>query len=180
MAQNEAAPRALWTIGDDLEALDALLSEVGGDVTEEAAEAAVEAWFAELREEESAKLDRYGRFLASLDTRAKLLRDEVRRCEAAARAEENKSKRLRDRLLAYLQASGETSRTSTLYRFTVARAGGAAGLDVDVPVEQLPERFRETVTTYKARSDAIRAALAAGEALPFARLRERGVYLKIT
>lgn len=117
--------RTLNEIGADLEALDALLSDVGGDVTEEAAAEAVDAWLAELKTERNAKLDRFAAYMADLTARAAAKKTEAARLTARASAEENRVKFLKARLLYFMQRHGdktlETPCTASPSRRTVGR-----------------------------------------------------------
>ena len=45
--------------------------------------------------------------------------------------------------------------------------------------EDMPEEYRIQNVTYKADDAAIRAALDAGQELPFAKLGERGTHLRV-
>lgn len=191
----------LWQIGDDLEALEALLAEVGGDVSEEEAEAAIDAWLAETRETEAAKLDRYGALIRTLEARAEIQEKEAARLMERAQVNRNAVKRLKDRLLMHLERTGRTKADGHLYSFTVAKNGGKPPLVIDEGIDPmtLPVQYRRasmvllcpTDETLDALRDqcsrlevepdtaAIRAALDAGEFLPFARIGERGRHLRI-
>ncbi|HEY8377693.1 MAG TPA: siphovirus Gp157 family protein [Nannocystis sp.] len=202
-----SADRTLWQIGDDLEALAALLEEMGGDVSEEEAEAAIDAWLAETREAEATKLDRYKALMDALEERAvareakaQWHREQAAANEAVATAERNKIQRLKDRLIAYMDRTGRTALHGHVSRFTLRNNGGKPPLVTD-PVDPwaVEPRFRratlvltapadETLEALRSQcrkldlaldNDAIRAALDAGEVVPFARYGERGRHVVV-
>lgn len=194
------AGRTLWEIGSDLEALEALLTEVGGDVSEEEAEAAIDAWLAETSEAEAQKLDRYGALIRSLEARAEIQEAESARLLERARVNRNAVSRLKDRLLMHLDRTGRTKAEGYLYAFTVANNGGKlplltddvdpmqvaprfrrASLVLDAPTDETLDALREQCRRLDVMLDgeAIRAALDAGEDVPFARYGERGRHLRI-
>lgn len=76
--------RTLFDITDDLLALEELLSEVGGDVTDEQAEEAITEWFEELGEDRNSKLDGYVTLIAEFDARAEMRRREAARLQQRA------------------------------------------------------------------------------------------------
>lgn len=169
----------LFAIGADMEALETLLYEVGGDVSEDDATDAVESWFAELAEDRDRKLDGYGRYITELTARATAKRDEASRLLQRARTEEERARWLKDRLLRYLQDRGLKALDTPLHRFAVAGNGGRLPLVVDVEPEDLPEPYRVEKRTFLRDETEIRAALDRGDLLQFARYGERGCHLMI-
>lgn len=201
MSTTTETSRTLWEIGDDLEAIEALLYETGGDVSEEEAEAAIDAWLTETQEAEAAKLDRYGALVRTMEARAEIKEQEAKRLAERAQAERNAARRLKERLMLHLERTGRTKAQGNLYSFTVAQNGGKPPLVIDEGIDPmtLPVQYRRasmvllcpTDETLDALRDqcsrlevepdtaAIRAALDAGEFLPFARIGERGRHLRI-
>lgn len=177
--------RTLNEIGADLESLDALLAEVGGDVTEEAAEAAVDAWLSELGHERDAKLDRYAAYIADLKARSDAKKAEAKRLTDRAKVEDNRVEMLKTRLLWFFQAQGLKKVETNLHAFTVANNGGKVPISLLVDPEALPYEYREHVVSYRAKTDEIRAKLEAGEQVvdatgqPVAILGQRGQSLRI-
>ncbi len=169
--------RALQAIGDDLEALDALLGAVGGDVTEADARAAVDAWFAELGPESTEAVDRAVAWMRDLEVRAAAKRAAVLEYEQNARAEERRAEMVKGRLLDFVKRRGGRFRT-TLHPLRIQRNSTRA-LTLLVDPEALPEEFRDEETVYTARKDEIRKQLEAGAELPFAVLEEPGFHLRI-
>lgn len=189
----------LWEIGDDLLALDDLLAEIGGDVSEEEAERAIDEWLAETREAEAAKLDRYAALIRTLEARAEIQEAESKRLADRARANKNNARRLKDRLLLHMERTGQKKIAGNLYAATVAKNGGKAPVEVTVDPRDLPAPFRRAKLTLacptdetlealadqatrldlEPDTDAIRTALEAGEKLPFARLGDRGHHVRI-
>lgn len=179
--QTLPAGRTLWEIGSDLEALEDLLMEVGGDVTDEEAERAIDAWLEETRE-------------------AEIQEKEAARLMERAQVNRNAVRRLKDRLLAYMDRRGTPKLSGNLYSFTASDNGGKLPLIVDdVDPMTLPPQYRkavmvllcptdETLEALKDQcaklevepdGDAIRAALEAGQELDFARFGQRGRHITV-
>ena len=168
----------IYEISEDMAALDALLAETGGEITPEA-EAAFNAFEAELAANLHAKTDAYCALLAEIDARAAARKAEAKRLADRAKTDERTADALRERL----RFVWETRRLGKVEtdRFTVslAKNGGKAPLDIRCGVDELPAWAikRETVVTVD--KDAIRSRLDAGESLDFASLMERGTRINI-
>ena len=168
----------IYEISEDMAALDALLAETGGEITPEA-EAAFNAFEAELAANLHAKTDAYCALIAEIDARAAARKAEAKRLADRAKTDERTADALRERL----RFVWETRRLGKVEtdRFTVslARNGGKAPLDIRCGVDELPAWAitRETVVTVD--KDAIRSRLDAGESLDFASLMERGTRINI-
>ncbi|HEY7770478.1 siphovirus Gp157 family protein [Longimicrobium sp.] len=169
----------LYEIDADESALAELLFDVGGDVSDEDVAAAVDAWMAELGDARAVKLDGYGKVIGELEARAAAKTAEADRLRNRAAAELNRVKQLKERLLAYMRERGHKAIGGNLFRFAVCANGGKTPLVLHVPTEELPEQFREALTTYRPKSDDIRAALESGADLSFATLGDRGYHLRV-
>lgn len=173
--------RTLFDITDDLLALESLLSEVGGDVTDEQAEEAITEWFAELGEDRNAKLDGYVTLIAEFEARAEMRKKESQRIAARATIDANNSARLKDRLKAFFQIMDLKTVETDYHRITLANNGGKLPLILDGAYQTdpslLPDEYQREVIT--ANTELIRARLEAGEQLDFAQLGERGQGIRI-
>jgi hypothetical protein len=170
--------RSLFAIGADLEALNDLLEECGGDITDPTVCAAVEAWSAELDRDRGEKLDRVHGLLVRLHMEAAAARQQSAEWADRAASREKRSAGLKKMLLDHLQRRGEASAVSAAgLKFAVQANGGKPALTVNVPAEELDGRFLKV--TVAADVDAIRAAIEAGEDVPFARLEPRGFHLRV-
>lgn len=170
----------LYEISADMAALRDLLAEVGGDVSDEAAEAALDQWLQEHADDLTEKLEDYRYMMRQLEASAAFRRSEAAvRLEAAKRDEAN-VERMKRRLMEFFRAH-EMRRVDLPSGgwFSVSANGGKTPVELLVPPESLPEAWRRAAVTYYAETDAIRAALEAGDALPFARLGERGQHLRV-
>ena len=76
--------RRLFDIGDDLLALEELLSDAGGEIGDDEAGQALERWFDELGEERDAKIDGYCALIREFEARAEILENEAERMLALA------------------------------------------------------------------------------------------------
>jgi Siphovirus Gp157 len=88
--------------------------------------------------------------------------------------------RLKARLKDYLECTDRTKAvTSSGKMFAIQKNGGASPLVVaeDLDLSTLDQRFVRTVASLD--TSAVRAAIAAGEDVPFASLGETGSHLRI-
>lgn len=176
--------RTLYEISADLAALDALLDDLGGDVSDAAAEAAIDQWFAELGAERDRKLDAYAGLIRDCETLAEAARAESVRLAALSAQRRSKAERLKARLKYFLEQHQITKLNTERFSFNVQRNGGNPPVEftqliTDVRA-QLPERFIRVIPEqYEMDRSAILDALRSGEALDFARLGEKGTHLRI-
>lgn len=166
----------LLQITDDMQALDDLLAEVGGDVTDPKVAETVDAWFAELDQNLGAKVDNYAALITSIRARADVRRAESERLAKRAQMDEASADWLAARLLQAFEARGTRKVETDRYAVSVVGNGGKAPLVLtgEVPADWHREKVERTPDRER-----IRLALEAGEALPFASLGERGRRLAI-
>lgn len=173
----------LYEIRDDLEALAALLADVGGDVTDADAEAAVDAWLRETDEAMREKLDRYAALIREFEERGKSRQAEADRLATLARADSNAAKRLKDRLLWFMADQGMDKVETPRFRVSIAGNGGKVPVvfATDYSAEHAArDGMTDFVrTSYAWDTDAIRQELENGVALPFAAMGERGRHLRV-
>jgi hypothetical protein len=139
-------------------------------------------WFEELKEERleerDRKLDNYAALIAELNARAEARRHEAKRLTSRAQADESKARSLKSMLQWFFSQHGYSSIETARYRLTLARNGGKAPLCIDeCPLETLPDEFVKV--TREPNTEAIRAALEAGQELEFAWLGERAYSIRI-
>lgn len=155
--------RTLFEITNDLQALDDLLTEVGGEVTEADAEEAIDRWLSELANERENKLNAYAYLIKSLDAQSSALKDEVDRMRARKTATENKISKLKERLQYHLETQGIDKVQTDLFTFAVQKSGGKPKMILNEYFErhpeELPEGFRRV--KFEPNLDAIREAIVA-------------------
>lgn len=170
----------LFQLGDDIRALDDLIEELGGDVSDPQVEAAWLAMAEQLTTDEAAKLDGYVNYIRTLEMEAVAAKAEAEQYAMKARTRENRVKWIKERLKQHLEATGRTkAETATKRAIAIQANGGKPPLILvdNLDPATLPDHLviiRRTPDT-----DAIRAALEAGEPLPFASLGCRGTHLRI-
>ncbi len=173
----------LREIEEDLEALEQLLSEVGGDVSDEEAEQAIDLWLQENQENLKRKLDGYATLIGTLEGTARGRMDEAKRLQGLAGVDSNAAKRLKDRLLWFMSNRNVAKIDTDHYKIAIAQNGGVAPLHVEsaaTPEMMYGSKYGRFVKVrYEWDNAAIRDALKAGETLPFASLGERGQNLRI-
>ena len=119
---SEKQKRTLFEIGDDIRALDSLLDEVGGDVTDEAASAYVEQLFSGNADALKNKIDGYCALCGELDALADVLEAEAKRLAAKAKSRRSKIDWLRGRMLDFMRCN-EIKKVEAA-RYTVSVTAG--------------------------------------------------------
>ena len=166
----------LFQITDDLAALDDLLAEVGGDITNPDVAATVDAWLAELDQNLSGKVDNYAALITEIRNRAETRKAEAERLANRARIDENAADWLATVLKAALEARGVKKLETDRYTVSIVGNGGKQPL---VLTGDVPPEWCKFVEKIEVNRDKIRASLEAGETLPFATLGDRGRRLSI-
>jgi flagellin-specific chaperone FliS len=171
----------LIEISNELLALNAALDALDGNVEQQTEE--LYQWFAELLEEakeaRNAKLDNYAALIRELESRATARKVEADRLLQRAKVDSNRAASLKLMLQEFFQCHDIKTIETARYRLTLANNGGKTPLIIDegCAMSQIPDKY--TQVSIKPDLEAIRAALEAGEALPFARLGERGQSIRI-
>lgn len=166
--------RTLLTISDDVLALQSLIEDVDGDLTDPRVCAAIEAWEAELRSDLTAKVDNYAALIREMEHRAGAREDEARRIMELGRRDSATASWLKERLRSAFERLGIPKVDTDRFSVGLQRNGGLAPLAVDLEPEQLPEWAQVRTVVVKADSKEIRRRLEGGEQFPFARIAERG------
>jgi hypothetical protein len=164
----------LREIEADLLALESLLLELGGDVTEDEADAAIDQWLAEIHDALTVKLDGYATLIKNAGYRAGVRREEAKRLGELASLDEALAARLKSRLLIFMKEHDRPEIQTPLHRLRVTTSGGLRAMTM-VEGAEVPDEYMMKVPDTKK----IRSALESGVPLPFARLEERGQHLRI-
>jgi len=143
----------------------------------------LEAWFLKLAVEANAErdvlLEQYFCMVEELKARALARKTEAQRMAELAKQDEARAEALVGKVQDYLERNG-IKKIDTL-RFPIRLVGNGGQLpllmDADtISVEELDERFVRV--SKEVDTKAVRKALEAGEAVPFAQLGERGKHLE--
>jgi hypothetical protein len=170
MTETTTKKRTLLDISDDLMAINDLLFESGGDISDPAVAEAIDEWFAEIEADEERKVGNYIGLIREKELRCSAITEEKERFAKLATALGNSAKGLKERLKYYI----ETPRGNA----SVCGNGGKTPLlIVDIAAESVPPRFQKITLTID--HDIVRNALEAGEKLEWASLEERGTHLRI-
>lgn len=164
--------RSLWNIGQDMEALDALLDQVDGDISDPQAQAAVEQWMGELQHDTAAKVGRYIALLEKWDGEAVAARAVSDRYQQARKTRENRIAAMKRRLQQWMEQFG-MKRIDTPAGRSVAiqKNGGVAPLvlaDQGAVEESL--RIAGEVVQQKLSEILCGVAVPAGDCLKFLRV----------
>lgn len=183
-----AAPKrpSLFQIGEEMQQLDRLLTDCGGDISDPAVEAHVTKVAADLADAEAKKLDGilwYMRQMehqeAAVRAQADQLAELMTEYNTAATKLERGRERLKKLVKEHLERTNRTEATSEAgVSFRIQANGGAPSLEYDPGLRptDVPEEFRAV----SFNRTAIGAALAAGKEVPGCKLVPRtGTHLRI-
>ena len=170
----------LWDIAADVLALDDLIDQLEGDVSDPQVEAAWLAMLAELQHDESAKLDGMVNWIRSLEMEANAARAEAELYMLRAKSRENRAAWIKGRIKDYLILTNRKSiKTETGRTVAVQANGGKQALELvdNLDPAELPSEF--VVVRRVPDMDKIRRHVEEIGALPFATLKPRGSHLSI-
>lgn len=171
--------RSLYAITEEIAAMEQALEDAGGCVDDPKVLALMDRMFEVLDGDElDKKVDNYVWFImqmsADVDARVELAKG----LKDATDAEKRTVQRMKDHLHARLDRIGRR-KAGKVHKVSIRKAGGKQAVVLDCEPEELPEQYREIVTTVKPKNDELREALERGEEIPGATLRPRGEYIKL-
>lgn len=168
---------SLLEISDELTAFSEMIDELpGGEIPQELA-AIIDTWFAELGEARDKKLDGYAALIRQLELRASIRRGEAERMLNLAVPEENKARRLRERLKLFMQTHGEKRIDTARFRISLRGNGGVQPLEIDEA--RLSPNYIDEKVIQVPNKEAIRKAIESGIEVAGAALLPRGTNLQI-
>jgi len=177
MTQQKTIPKpstkeSLFSIGEHFYALESLLIENEGEITNE-----IDQWLDEYQAKEEDKLDAYCYLIQKFDEIAA----EAKRLADRSSSYSKKAKHLKDRLKLYMENRGKQKVETGRFTLTVCGNGGLLPIRLyeDVTVERLPQSFVKVYT--EPDLSALRDAILTGdkEAQQFAQVLPRGTHLRI-
>jgi len=171
----------LFQIVDEILALHDLLTECGGELPNDEAEAAIDQWLSETNIALDKKVNSICWLIREFEGRSSIREEAAKALMASAGADINEAKRLKSRLKLFLEMCGLSKLQTEHFKLTVAQNGGALPLIVPKEWEQepaeAPEAFQRRVIELDHR--AIREAIRNEEETYGAELGERGNHLRI-
>lgn len=180
----------LYEIGEDLRALEDLITEMDGDITDEAVEETIDKWIAENAEKLESKLDGYGMLIRNRSSIADARKKEADRLQQLANSDLRLVDRLKNRLLVFFQIHKKDRIETEKFKFWRQRNGGVTPIFFsDQALEDpscLPKEF--TITKILPDTEKIRKILesdlpenaeAKKQLEKFVQLGERGEHLRI-
>lgn len=168
----------LYQLTAEAAALNEALARVedADDPQDEDYEAAVYEWLRSHEADVGAKVEAYWHVVAEDQAHAEVVRREEDRLRARRQAIERRTDRMKAALLAYLTASGQAKVKTPIVTVSVCNNGGRVPVEFD-PDAEVPDEFMRQPPPV-VDNDAVRAALEAGEPLPFAKLGARGQHVR--
>jgi hypothetical protein len=173
--------RTLYDIGSDLMALEDLLAETGGDISDPEVMAQVDAWFESIQKDQANKVENYCHLISDLLARAEARKVEAQRMSNLAKTSANSAASLKKRLQAYMEVTKQKKIETPLYKLSIAGNGGKLPMDILEEAKSHPETVPKRYQRIKIELDteAVAKDLEAGVKLSFAQLGERGTHLRI-
>lgn len=175
--------KTLFEIGEDGEALDDLLTELEGDISDPKIAEAIDGWLSEIQDARSEKFERYAALIRKRRASAQWRREESVRIEALAVTDDKIADQLETRLIEFMVRTNLKKVETPRYKIWWQNNGGSAPLKTTngLRPDGVPENYQKTVTKTTTDFDnkAIRAALESGMKLGWAWLGERGRSLQI-
>lgn len=170
-------PRTLYDITDDVMALESLLDEAGGDITDPAVCAAFDAWVAELATDMGNKVDNYAAMIRELEFRAADAKEEAARLIARAKSAESKREFLASRLQTALEMQGSPKIEGRRFTVSIVGNGGAIPLEIETEAH-IPSAYFVTPAPVLSKAK-LKDAIEAGMVIEGVKLGERGKRLSI-
>lgn len=172
--------RSLLDIQDDFLALDDLIDEVGGEITDPRVEHALDSLIHEMGVERDRKLDGYCAFIRELELRSAARKEEVERLQLRIKRDANVIGWLKTRMIEFLR-SINTKKVET-DRFVLSRCanGGKAPLRYPSDYRDLPADYVVQVISYRIDTDKIRKDLEEGKKVKGCFIEDRGEHLRIS
>jgi hypothetical protein len=185
--------QTLFDLTGEFARLNDLLADFDGDVTDADKEAAIDRILAEADENHELlkqKIDGYISVIAENEASAEIRMTESKRLQTLANQNSANAAKLKERLLFAMKNVLRRDQLDTRFHtLKVTKAGGKRALTVNEQVSSqdylnaIQDRFIKIIPPQPAiktlDTDAVRAALEAGEDLSFAQLSERREILKI-
>lgn len=168
----------LFEITEECEALNDMLAEIDGDISDPEVAEYVGQLFAEFDESFNGKVDNYVNLIREKQMIVACRKEEAERLLMRAKTEQRDIDWLKNTLKIAMQRLG-LKKAGMLRTASVCGNGGKTPLDLRVAAEDLPDRFRRKVVSFKVDEAAIREALDNGEELDFANYMERGTHLRV-
>lgn len=172
---------SLYQLTNDIAALELLLEQTGGDVSEGTEGQTLEKWAQEYEWKLSAKVDSYGELHRNLEALGGALDEEIKRLRARKTAIDNRAQRLLDLAKFSMEKLGLRKLEGTKFTIAIQKAGGKDPMEVLVDAGQLPEAYRKTTILIEADKEKLRTGLEQKDpALEGkAKLGQRGDYVRI-
>lgn len=168
----------IFEIAQDMRALDDLLTESGGDISDPTAAAAVDAFMLELENNLEEKVESYLKLVKELEARAKARRDEADRIRNRSKVDTNSAAALKRRLCDALKMIDRKRIETATFKVTVGKPGGKPPIEIDPTY--LDDRWLTRVVDLVPDKDAIRAALEAGAEVKGASFGPRADTLRVS
>jgi hypothetical protein len=172
--------KTLFSIGEDLIALERIIEDADGDISDPKAAEAVESWFKELARDQGTKVDGYVNLIRKWEGQSAAAKAEAEQYRKRAQVRENRVESLKIRLKQHMEATGQQRiETPTGRTVAIQKNGGKTPMNIAADVDPKKVDPKYQVVTTVINAEAVYTALKAGESLPFAQLLPVGTHLRI-
>lgn len=155
--------KSLMGIGEDRKALYELLTEIGGDVSEESVDKAITAWLDENTAALGHKIDGYYQIIAEFKNRAAAQKAEGKHLSQQGGYAEAAADRLKERLKAFMLEHGIDEIKGELHKAKLSAQSDRVSLKIDNEAD-IPQEFM--VVTLTPDKEKILKAIEAGQSVP--------------
>lgn len=164
---------SLYQLSEDLIRIENLLLETAN---EGEVDGVLADYFDQTEGDFIGKVENYCQLIRNIEEREAARAKEAKRIAELAVADEKAAERLKAALKAAMERTNRLKLETPRFRLAVKKNGGLAPLEF---TGEVPDSFKKTKTETVVDNEAIRNAIAAGQALPFAKLKERATRLEI-
>lgn len=173
----------LHEIVGDLRALDEILREVDGDITDPRAGQTVDQWLAQLHQDLETKVEGYCEFISAIQNRLaprsaryQLVQEEAQRLKDLVASDERLILWLKSKLQSGLETLGIRRLETATHRVSIINQGGVPPVII-LDETQVPDTYKTYLP--QINKEALRKDLERGMTVPGAELGPRGTRLKI-
>ena len=160
-------------ISQELKQIRDALIENGGELTPE-----MEPALQELTQALDEKADAYCHVIDGLEGEAEIIAAEIKRLQDRAKTRKNAAAKLRERLRLAMEITGKPKFSTPLHDFTICQS--PMSIRWEGKPDEIPELWQKIEVKVSLDTDAVKAALKAGDELPVGVVAKRGTHLRVS
>lgn len=171
----------LYKLRDQWADLLAMLDRIDDEGLDDDSSTMIGTWLTQLEGETAMKFEELGRLLREIEGTTALLEEEAERLRTRALASKRKATRIKRAVMDLMALANMKQMRTRSFTFSRCDNGGKQPVVVDDVDANDVAAVRPDLVVVKTEvnKEAVRAALEAGDSLPFARFAPRGEHLKV-